>query len=85
MVNSKYDKPKCDCGNTLYARRNEVWSVGRKITTNGELSNYTMKIQTNFDDYTYEIKLCCDKCGKTYLADYDSEDRIIRGDEDLHS
>lgn len=25
MANSKYDKPKCDCENALYARRNEIW------------------------------------------------------------
>ncbi len=75
-----YKKPRCDCKTFLQAFRSEYWKVTRAITNNGELSNKTIKINTSFDDSDYEIKLICPKCGRTYKADYDTKDRIIRGE-----
>lgn len=75
-----YKKPRCDCKTFLQAFRSEYWKVARLITNNGELSNKTIKINTSFDDSDYEIKLICPKCGRTYKADYDTKDRIIRGE-----
>lgn len=75
-----YKKPRCDCKTFLQAFRSEYWKVARAITNNGELSNKTIKINTSFDDSDYEIKLICTKCGRTYKADYDTKDRIIRGE-----
>lgn len=75
-----YKKPRCDCKTFLQAFRSEYWKVARSITNNGELSNKTIKINTSFDDSDYEIKLICPKCGRIYKADYDTKDRIIRGE-----
>ena len=75
-----YKKPRCDCKTFLQAFRSEYWKVARPITNNGELSNKTVKINTSFDDSDYEIKLICPKCGRTYKEDYDTKDRIIRGE-----
>lgn len=74
-----YKKPKCDCNTFLHAFRSEYWKVARAITNNGELSDKTIKVNTSFDDSDYKIKLICPKCGRTYEADYDDKDRIIRG------
>ena len=75
----RYQKPKCDCGCFLNARRSEYWKVTRNITKNGEVSDRTVKINTIFDDADYEIQLVCGKCGNIYECEYDSKDRIIRG------
>ena len=75
-----YKKPRCDCKTFLQAFRSEYWKVARSITNNGELSNKIIKISTSFDDSDYEIKLICPKCGRTYKADYDTKDGIIRGE-----
>ena len=75
-----YKKPRCDCKTFLKALRSEYWRVTRAITNNGELSNKTIKVNTSFDDSDYKIKLICPKCGRTYEADYDAKDRIIRGE-----
>lgn len=79
--NKKYIKPKCDCGTFLKAVRSEYWRVTRNITKDGELSDKTVGIKTNFDDSDYEIKLICTKCGNTYESDYDDKDRIIRAEK----
>lgn len=75
-----YKKPKCDCGKFLYGSRNECWHVTRAITKDGELSKNIARLGGVFDDSDYEINLFCRTCGNIYEADYDDEDRIIRGD-----
>ena len=69
---------KCFIG-TLYKVNSNKNTFSIK-QNNGELSNKTIKINTSFDDSDYEIKLICPKCGRTYKADYDTKDRIIRGE-----
>lgn len=76
-----YKKPRCDCGTALKAVRTEYWRVTRNITANGEVSDNVVKLHTSFDDSDYQIRLECSKCGKTYESDYDTKDRIIRGEE----
>ena len=78
-IMTKYVKPKCECGKFLVARRIEHQSVEKPITKDGDLSNKMIHIRTMFDDSDYEIKLYCHTCGKSYDADYDDKDRIIRG------
>lgn len=75
----KYVRPKCDCGKFLKGVRTEYWTVCRHITVDGELSDRVVNRQTGLDESDYEIKLYCDKCGKTYESDYDSKDRLVRG------
>lgn len=77
---NNYQKPKCNCGTYLHARRSEYWSVTRAIQKNGEISQKTIKISTGLDDSDYEIKLICPKCGNTYKCEYDEKDRIIKGE-----
>lgn len=76
---TKYKKPRCDCGGILHGRLNEIWKVERYITKDGELGN-TVKIQTSLDEQGYEIYLVCPKCGNIYESDYDNKDRLICGE-----
>lgn len=75
----KYNKPKCDCGCILHASLNEIWSVERYITNDGELGNI-VKINTSLDEQGFKIFLYCKKCGNKYKSDYDDRDRLIRGE-----
>ena len=75
----KYKKPRCDCGTILHSWSNEIWTVERYITKEGDLGNMD-KRKCILDEQGYEIYLLCPKCGNEYESDYDNENRLIRGE-----